>query len=180
MEELSSHWISITNTGKRIIYKLQIGRNSSHGSHARGLQAHSFPLWSQVSCRGKSVMAFGYSCKSSRLAYGRNVFDKDSDSWYRSNPERLFFHSASGHHTLGHLLIPASLGLADTPCFLHSSQTMATLRLPWCTSLTNMDRYQCKLGLLWDLGTFKNVCEHPIWLLKEYKNHMEDTEILAL
>lgn len=49
---------------------------------------------------------------------------------YRANPKKLFFCSALGHHTLGRLLIPASLGLADAPCFLPSTPTMATLRLP--------------------------------------------------
>lgn len=130
MEELSSHWISITNTGKRVIYKLQIGRNLSHCSHARGLQAHCFPLWSQLSCRGESIMAFGYSCKSSRLTYGRNVLDNGSDLWYRTNPERLFFRSASGHHTLGHLLIPASLGLADTPVFSSQHPNYGSTQAP--------------------------------------------------
>ena len=140
VEGLSSHRISIANTGKRAIYKLQIERNLLHPSDAKGLQAHCFPLWSQVSCRGESVMAFGYSCKSSILAYGRNVLDSDSYLWYRANPKRLFFCSALGHHTLGRLLIPASLGLAEAPCFLHSTPTMAALRLPWCTSLTSTGR----------------------------------------
>lgn len=48
----------------------------------------------------------------------------------RTNPKKLFFCSTLGHHTLGRLLIPASLGLADAPCFLPSTPTMATLRLP--------------------------------------------------
>lgn len=121
VEELCSHQISIGNTGKRAIYELQIERNLSHPSDARGLQAHCFPLRFQVNCRGESVMAFGYSCKSSVLAYGRNVLDSDSYLWYRANPKRLFFCSALGHRTLGRLLIPASLGLVDAPCFLHPS-----------------------------------------------------------
>lgn len=75
-------------------------------------------------------MAFGCFCKSSILAYGRNVLDSDSYLWYRANPKRLFFCSALGHRTLGLLLIPASLRLADAPCFLHSILTMTTLRLP--------------------------------------------------
>lgn len=49
---------------------------------------------------------------------------------YGTNPKKLFFCSTLGHHTLGRLLIPASLGLADAPCFLPSTPTMATLRLP--------------------------------------------------
>lgn len=139
-----------------------------------------FVFWSQVNCRGESIMAFGYSCKSSRLAYGRNVLDNDSDLWYRSNPERLFFYYALGHHTFSHLLIPASLGLADTPCFLHSTQTMAMLRLlgapAWPVQVGSSVNWTC----CGTLAFFKNVYDHAIWLLKEYKNHMKDTEILAL
>lgn len=140
VEGLSNHWISVANTGKRAIYKLQIEQKLSHPSDARGLQAHCFPLWSQVNCREESVMAFGYSCKSYIRAYGRNVLDSDLYLWYRANPKRPFFCSALGHHTLGCLLIPASLGLADAPCFLHRTLTMATLRLPGCTSLTSTGR----------------------------------------
>lgn len=58
----------------------------------------------------------------------------------RTNPKKLFFCSTLGHHTLGRLLIPASLGLADAPCFPPSTPTMAPLRLPWCTSLTSTGR----------------------------------------
>lgn len=171
MEELSSHWISITNTGKRVIYKLQIGRNLSHCSHARGLHAHCFPLWSQVSCRGESIMAFGYSCKASGLTYGRTVFHNDLDLWYRSNPERLFFRSASGHHTLGHLLIPASLGQIPPVFFTapelwqHSGSLCAPAWPVWGSSVN----WAC----CGTLAFFFNVGEHSIWLLKEYKNHVK-------
>jgi len=43
-----------------------------------------------------------------------------------------------------------------------------------------MGRQQCTLDLLWDRDNFFNVYERAIWLLKEYKNHVKDTQLLAL
>lgn len=173
MEELSNHWISITNTGKRVIFTLQIGRNLSHYSHARGLQAHCFPLWSQVNCRGESIMAVGYSCKSSRLAYGRNGFDIDLDLWYRSNPERFCFRPP-------HIRSPAYpvWGWQTHHVFFTAPelwQHSGSLSTPaWPVRVGSSVNWTC----CGTLAFFESVCEHPIWLLKDYKNHMKDTEYL--
>lgn len=77
----------------------------------------------------------GSACSATRSVTstptcGSNMKDRGFVLVYRTNPKKLFFCSALGHHTLGRLLIPASLGLADAPCFLPSTPTMATLRLP--------------------------------------------------